>query len=221
MGETITYPCPDGSDGNGYLARADAPKGGVVVLQEWWGLTNQIKGVANRLAAAGYTALAPDLYDGYVTQDADEANHMMTGLDWRGAARRDVRGAVQQLKKNGGKAAVMGFCMGGALTVISGVTIPECDAAVCYYGIPPKEDADPAAMKVPFMGHFATADDWCTPEAVTQLRRDMADVTTPVEIFSYEGDHAFFNQARPEVYVEDAAEQSWARTIDFLNRTIG
>lgn len=221
MGEMISYPRPDGGATAGYLAKAEHPKGSIVVLQEWWGLNDQIKGVADRIAAAGYTALAPDLYEGRVTQDADEANHMMTGLDWDGAANQDVRGAVQFLKRDGGKAAVMGFCMGGAMTIIAGVHIPECDAAVCYYGIPPKEVADPSAMKVPFIGHFATQDDWCTPDAVAQLKADMAKLDTPVEIHSYEGDHAFFNENRPEVYVKNAAETSWSRTLDFLGRTLG
>lgn len=220
MGQLITFQRPDGQDASGYLAEAESPKGSVVVIQEWWGLNDQIKGVADRFAAAGYTALAPDFYAGRVTQDPDEANHMMTGLDWGGAVEQETRGAVRHLKHMGGKVAVMGFCMGGALTIIAGVKVAECDAAVCYYGIPPKEAADPADMKVPFQGHFATQDDWCTPEAVAQLKEDMAAVTSPVEIHSYEGEHGFFNETRAEVHVRNASELSWERTIDFLGRTL-
>ena len=216
MGEMITFHKHE-EDGNtaGYLASAPGSKTGIVVIQEWWGLNDQIKGVADRFAAAGYTALAPDLYEGRVTQDPDEANHMMTGLDW-GGAYNDVRGAVQRLKQDCDKVAVLGFCMGGAITIIAGVKIPECDAAVCYYGIPGKEAADPAKMAVPFLGHFASEDDWCTPAAVDALKADLAGVSTPVEIYSYEGkQHAFFNEVSA-AYDKDAAELSWQRTLAFL-----
>ena len=220
MGALISFICPDGTEAKGYLATAREPKGSVVVLQEWWGLNDQIKGVADRFAAAGYTALAPDLYEGRVTQDADEASHMMTGLDWVGASEQDTRGAVQYLKaKTGKKAAVMGFCMGGALTIIAGVKIPECDAGVCFYGIPPKEAADPAKITVPFQAHFATKDDWCTPQAVEQLRKDMAGVKSPVDIHEYDGEHGFFNETR-DVFNRNAADVSWERTIDFLNKVL-
>ena len=97
MGEMITFhKHEDSGETAGYLAAAPGAKAGIVVIQEWWGLNDQIKGVADRFAAAGYNALAPDLYAGRVTQDPDEANHMMSGLDWDGAY-KDVRGAVQRL----------------------------------------------------------------------------------------------------------------------------
>ena len=219
-GEMVSFPRPDGGETNGYLSRAAEPKGAIVVLQEWWGLNDQIKGVCDRYAAVGYTALAPDLYEGRVTQDADEANHMMTGLDWAGASSQDVRGAVRFLKSESiGKVAVSGYCMGGALTIIAGVSVPECDAALCYYGIPPVEAANPAEMKVPFLGHFATRDDWCTPEAVAALRDAMSGLTTSVEIHSYEGEHAFFNETSA-AYQENAAALSWERSLAFLDKVL-
>ncbi|MDX1401793.1 MAG: dienelactone hydrolase family protein [Kiloniellales bacterium] len=219
MGEIVSFDCKEGRRAKGYLAKAEAPKGAVIVLQEWWGLNDQIKGVADRFAAAGFTALSPDLYDGRVTQDADEAEHLMTGLDWVGATDVDVRGALKFLKKDHGKVAVMGFCMGGALTVIAGVKLEDCDAAVCYYGIPPKEAADPASMRVPFQGHFASKDEWCSPAAAVQLAEDLKASGVDHEMHSYEGcDHAFFNQERPEVYDADASQLSWERTLEFLNK---
>ena len=218
MGDMISFARPDGGTAGGYLATADNVRGSMVVIQEWWGLNDQIKGVADRVAAAGYNALAPDLYAGRVTQDPDEANHMMTGLDWGGAANQDVRGALQHLKALGdGKAGVMGFCMGGALTVIAGVHIPECDVAVCFYGIPPQEVADPADMKVPFQGHFATQDDWCTPDAVAGLETALASSGVTHEVHSYEGEHAFFNEVSP-AHEPGAAALSWDRTLAFLGK---
>ncbi len=216
MGDLISFENAEGAATNGYLASADDPSFGIVVLQEWWGLNDQIKGVADRFAAAGYTALAPDLYSGRVTQDPDEANHMMTGLDWVGATETDVAGAIAHLRGLGlQKVAVMGFCMGGALTVIAGVKLPGCDAGVCYYGIPPAEQVDPAGMQAPFQGHFATRDDWCTPEAADALEASLANASAPSEMHRYVGDHAFFNE-ESEAYDAEATELSWQRTLEFL-----
>jgi carboxymethylenebutenolidase len=117
MGTTVSFNRPDGKAVAGYLAEpaaGDAP--GIVVIQEWWGVNPQIRGVADRLAQAGYRALVPDLYRGKSTVEAEEAHHLMTGLDFGDAASQDVRGAVQYLKAPGNKVAVTGFCMGGALT---------------------------------------------------------------------------------------------------------
>ena len=98
MGEMVSFPCPNGKQAGGYLARTDASSApGIVVIQEWWGLNDQIKGVADRFAGAGITALAPDLYEGRVTQDQDEANHLMTGLDWVGAT--EFQGFLNALRQ--------------------------------------------------------------------------------------------------------------------------
>ena len=215
MGQRITFDCPDGSQAGGYFKQAEGAGAGVIVLQEWWGLNPQICEVVDRFVEEGYSALAPDLYHGRVTQSPDEANHMMTGLDWVGATEVEVAGAIAHLKQSVGKVAVMGFCMGGALTIISGVKLEGCDAAVAYYGIPPEAQADPADMQAPFQGHFATRDDWCTPAAVDALEARLAGVSMPVELHRYDAEHAFFNET-VAAYDETAAELSWARTTAFL-----
>jgi len=109
MGQTVHFNTPNGGQVAGYLARAGGSAKNVIVLQEWWGLNKQICGVCDRFAATGFNALAPDLYKGRVTENADEASHLMSGLDWTGAVEQDVRGAVKYIKANGGKAAVMGL----------------------------------------------------------------------------------------------------------------
>ena len=121
MGTHITFKRPDGKDANGYLAntaRGDAP--GVVVIQEWWGLSEQIKGLCDRFAAAGFDALAPDLYNGKVVpyHDTDAAGKEMNSLDFMDATTQTVRGAAQYLKRNGAKVGLTGFCLGGAVTII-------------------------------------------------------------------------------------------------------
>ncbi len=215
MGSMITFRCPDGGEASGYLAQCDGARSGVVVIQEWWGLNDQIQGVVERLAAAGFTALAPDLYHGRVTTEPDEASHMMQGLDWVGATDVEVRGALQRLKASLETAAVMGFCMGGALTVIAAAKLEECDAAVCYYGIPPREQADAADIRVPFQGHFAATDDWCTPAAVDAFEAALKRTGVVHEVHRYDAAHAFFNET-VEAYDAAAAALSWQRTLAFL-----
>ncbi len=108
--------------------------------------------------------------------------------------------------------------MGGALTIAAAVHVPEVAAAVCLYGIPPREFADPANIRVPFQGHFATRDDWCTPQAVAELEARMRAQGATPEIFHYDADHAFCNEKRPEVYDARCAAEAWTRTLAFFGK---
>ncbi|MCH7345701.1 dienelactone hydrolase family protein [Pelomonas sp. CA6] len=218
MGQMIEIKRPDGQTSNAYLADAGPRAPGLVLIQEWWGLNAHIRAVADRFAQAGFTTLAPDLYRGRLASSADEASHLMTGLDFADATHQDLRGAVQHLRARGLPVGVAGFCMGGALTVAAAVHVPEAAAAVCFYGVPPAEFADPAQIRIPFQGHFASRDDWCTPAVVDALARRMHDAGLAPELHHYEADHAFFNNARPEVYDAGAAALAWQRTLDFLRR---
>lgn len=219
MGQMIDFARPDGGKTRGYLATAGDGKPGIVVIQEWWGLNDQICGVADRFARAGYNALAPDLYEGRVTTEPDEANHMMSGLDFPGATHQDLRGAAQHLATMSRKVAVMGFCMGGALTIAAAVHVPECAAGVCFYGIPPADFADPAKIAVPFQAHFANQDDWCTPAAVDALEQAMQAAGAKAEIYRYDAAHAFFNE-RSAAYDLASAEASWERMMGFLAKNV-
>jgi carboxymethylenebutenolidase len=219
MGQLISFARPDRTSGSaaaGYFASAGEQKPSVVVIQEWWGLNDHIRAVADRFSAAGYNALAPDLYAGRVAKDADEASHMMNGLDFPGATHQDIRGAVDYLHTIGNDVGVVGFCMGGALTIASAVHVPKVAAAVCFYGIPPAGFASPADIQIPFQGHFANADDWCTPAAVDALEVAMKGKNPAPEIYRYDAQHAFFNSTRPEVYDAAAAKLAWERSTAFL-----
>ena len=217
MGSMIDFKRPDGTTCRGYLAEAGAGKPGIVVLQEWWGLNDQIKGVADRFAAAGYNALAPDLYKGRVTQKPDEANHMMSGLDFVGAADQDIAGAVKHLAATSRKVGVMGFCMGGALTIAAAARVPGIACGVPYYGVPPGALADPAKIRIPIQGHFANKDDWCTPAAVDALEKTMKGAGQSPEIFRYDAAHAFSNE-RSEAYDVKSANAAWERMLEFLKK---
>lgn len=218
MGTRITFRRPDGKDAQGYLAkagRAGAP--GVVVIQEWWGLQDQIRGICDRLALAGYDALAPDLYAGTVVpyHDSDTAGKEMNSLNFLDATDQTVRAAAQYLKRSSGKVGITGFCMGGAITILAAARVPEFAAAVAFYGIPPDTVATPADVKIPLQGHFASQDDWCTPQVAKSFEAGMKAAGKQPEFFHYVAGHAFVNEMRPEVHDRAAAEQAWGRMLQF------
>ena len=190
MGKMVSFKRPDGKSVQGYLAEpaqgAAAP--GMVVIQEWWGMNEQIKGVADRLAKAGYRALVPDLYRG--------------------------------------KVGVTGFCMGGALTLLAAVNVPEADAGVVWYGYPPLEYVDASKIKAPLLGHFATEDQAFPIAKVDELEKKLRDAKVKFEFHRYKAKHAFANETANEKklamleYNPQAAELAWKRTLDFLAKQL-
>ncbi len=230
MGTMVNFQRPDGKTVQGYLAEPAIASRvpAVVVIQEWWGLNAQIRGVADRLAAAGYQALVPDLYRGQSTVEAEEAHHLMTGLDFGDAASQDIRGAVQYLKTHAPKVAVTGFCMGGALTLLAMTQAPEADAGVVWYGCPPLEYIDASKIKAPLMGHWATQDEFFKIETVDALEAKLHAANVGFEFHRYLAHHAFANETavgpgRIPATQFDAvwAQQAWDRTLRFLGRTLG
>ncbi|MFO1107881.1 MAG: dienelactone hydrolase family protein [Bradyrhizobium sp.] len=224
MGTHITFKRPDGKETAGYLAnaaRGNAP--GVVVVQEWWGLSENIKGLCDRFAVAGFDALAPDLYKGVVVpyHDTDKANAQMTSLDFMDATTQNVRGAAQYLARNGAKVGLTGFCLGGAVTIIGATKISELTAGVVFYGIPPEQAAKPADVKIPLQAHFANKDDWCTPAAVDAFEKAMKAAGKSLEIFRYDAEHAFVNEQRVAVHDRACAELAWGRASEFFRKHLG
>lgn len=219
MGDMIEFPRPDGQACNAYYVRpADGPTApAVVVIQEWWGLNPQIRGVADRLAQAGYRAIVPDLYRGKVTLEAAEAEHLMQGLDFMDAATQDVRGALQHMKQTGSKAAVMGFCMGGALAILAGIHAREADAVVSWYGVPPPEAGDPGSIGVPVQGHFALEDAFFPIAMAERLEARLKEAGVPHEFHRYAAQHAFGNENNAS-HDPQATALAWQRSLDFLAR---
>jgi carboxymethylenebutenolidase len=190
---------------------------GVVVIQEWWGIVPHIEDVCRRFARAGYVALAPDLYHGKKTLDAAEAQHLMEGLDW-GRAVKEITGAVKHLRDHGcAKVGVVGFCMGGALSVLSAVSA-NVDAAVAFYGFPPDKAAvdKKAAPTLVFFGekeeYFSVPD----AKAWAEAQRGRG-VQSEVTVYPGAG-HAFFNDTRPEAYQKAAATDAWSKTLAHFER---
>lgn len=231
MPQTVSFQRPDGVTLSGYLAEAANPVGAVVVIQEWWGLNDQIRGVAGRFASAGFTALVPDLYRGRSTVEAEEASHLMTGLNFGEAAAQDVRGAVQYLKGlklGSGKVGVTGYCMGGALTVLASTLVPEADAAVVWYGMPPLEYVDAGQIKIPLQGHWATQDEFFAIAGVDGLEAKFAEAGVNYEGHRYLAHHAFANETAqgpsriPQTQYDVAwAQLAWDRAMRFFGQHLG
>jgi len=215
--ESDGAPCP------GYLfGREDHLGIGVVVIQEWWGVNHQIIDVAKHVAAHGFRALVPDLYRGQVAIDNEHAGHLMGGLNWP-AAVGDIKGAVQYLKATGSrKVAVIGFCMGGALSLASAALLPEVDAAVPYYGIPMAALADVSKISVPVLGHFGEQDNlagFSDPEAVNALEEKLKSGKVDHHLIMHKGvGHGFVNPIHGAP--QSVIDESWQQTFAFLRKKL-
>jgi len=223
MRQMVTWHHGD-RESSGYLAVPASGHGpGVVVIQEWWGLVPHIRDVCDRFAAEGFVALAPDLYDGQVTTEPDEAGKLMMTMNLESAVDR-IGGALGMLAANDAvtsqRIGVMGFCMGGGLALLSACRHADVvGACVPFYGVIPWADAEPdwSMLSAPVMGHFAANDDFFGPDKVADLRQRLEALGKDVNLVVHpDVDHAFFNDDRPEVYDDTTAQATWADTITFL-----
>src|SRR3954470_18198076 len=216
----------NGRTASGYLARPTAPRGrGILVIQEYWGLVDHIKNVADRFAAEGFFALAPDLYHGEKAKTSNDADKLMMALNIAETA-KDLRGAADALIAIDGvmpkQVGVVGFCMGGQLALYAACELPErIAAAVDFYGVHPRVKLNVERLDAPVLAHFALKDR-STPENIArELVRQIEQAGKHVEAYFYDARHAFFNDTRPAVYSRADATEAWKRTIDFLTRNLG
>ena len=214
----------NGRTANGYLSMPDRPGPGLLVIQEWWGLVDHIRDLADRFAAEGFVALAPDLYHGDMTKSPDAAGKMLMALNI-GEAAKDMKGAAAYLLElesvQPKKVGAMGFCMGGQLALYAATEFPQyISAGVDFYGIHPNAQVDPAKVSVPILAHFAKRDKSVPEEDARELVKSIQSAGGQVEAHFYDADHAFFNDTRPEVFDADSASLAWSRTLDFLRRNL-
>jgi len=132
-----------------------------------------------------------------------------------------VRGAARFLRRNGAKAGIAGFCMGGAIAVIGAARVPELAAAVSFYGVPQGQAAKPADVKIPLQAHFANQDDFVTPKVADEFERAMKAAGKEFECFRYDAQHGFANEQRMAAHDRQAAELAWARATAFLHKHLG
>ncbi len=227
MGEIVEFPS-NGHTASGYLAPAPSGSGpGVILIQEWWGLVPHIIDVADRLAAEGFTVLAPDLYHGKTTTEPDEAGKLMMALNIEQAG-KDMSGAIDHLLSldsvTGPRVGVIGFCMGGGLTLVLAALRPDAvGATVPFYGLIPWEHAQPdySRLDAPVLGHYAAEDGFFTPDLVAALQDQLDSLGKQADLEIYPGtDHAFFNDTRPEVYDAEASARAWVQTVGFLHTNL-
>jgi carboxymethylenebutenolidase len=226
MGEMVEF-ASNGGTAPGYLAAPEGGAGpGVLVIQEYWGLVDHIKDVADRFAGEGFTALAPDLYHGATATEPDEAGKLMMSMNVEQAA-KDLSGAVNLLQERSGRndIGVVGFCMGGGLALVAGTVRPDAvKAVVPFYGLVPWPSAQPdwSKLDASIQGHYAGNDSYFSPEKAQDLENELKSLGKDVQIYIYpDTEHAFFNDTRPEVHDPDASAAAWGRAIEHLHRVLG
>ena len=214
-GTMVKFPT-NGTTTSAYLATPASGKGpGVLVIQEWWGLVQHIKNVCDRLAAEGFTALAPDMYHGKTASEPDGAGKLFMALNIA-QAEKDLRGAATYLAGHSStaKLGVVGFCMGGQLALFAATLNPSIGACVNFYGIHPNVQPDYTKLGGPVLGLFAEKDGFVTPQVARDADAAIRKAGKQSEIHIYPGvDHAFFNDERPDVYNKAAAADAWRRTL--------
>jgi carboxymethylenebutenolidase len=218
--ETLHFNTANGAS-TAYVALPDEPNGkAVVLIQEWWGLNDHIKDIANRYAGEGYTTIAPDLYRGKIAKDSEEASKLMQGLEIEDGL-NTIESAMEkarekyQLESFG----ITGFCMGGTYALQAACKIEGLKAAAPFYGDVP-EEFDLKNLKCPVLFVSGTRDKWINPEKVGELERIAAANYLPIESVKYDADHAFFNNTRPEVYDKNAAEDAWSKVLKFFGQNL-
>lgn len=215
--ETLSFNTA-GGETTAYVARPDAEsKKAVIVIQEWWGLNDHIKDIANRYADEGFIAIAPDLYRGTIAANSEEASKMMHDLKIKDGL-DTIDNAVKKAGESLGVShfGITGFCMGGTFALRAACELEGLSAAAPFYGDIPEETIL-QKLKTPVIFISGTQDSWINPEKVAQLEDAAERFELPVHSVKYDADHAFFNNTRPEVYNATAANDAWALVVGFFN----
>ena len=219
--ETVTIETPSGRSVSASLALPrTAPAPAVMLIHEWWGLNNQIKAVAAEYAAAGYAALAIDLYDGSLTDDPAVARTLVQSVDAQAGA-ETTTAWIEWLRahdRTTEKLGTVGWCFGGGWSLNASLAAPV-DATVIYYGNVAKSAAELASLKGPVLGHFATEDQYINQDMVTGFEAAMAEADKPLTVHWYEANHAFANPTGAR-YDEEDAQLAWSRTQAFFEANL-
>lgn len=222
MGERVTFSA-DGRTASGYLALPAGSGPAVIVIHEWWGLKAHMESVAERFAAEGFVALAPDMYNGRTASTPEEAEALMMGMKLDEVA-ENLSGAVRYLQQHpktvGTKVGSVGFCLGGALALYGASHDADVGACVTFYGAVPHIKPDLAALQAPVLGLWAEHDHYITADIVADLDRQLTKHGKRHEFHTYPVQHAFFNDTRPTMYDAAAAADAWTKTLSFLRREL-
>jgi carboxymethylenebutenolidase len=202
-----------------YVARPEQDSAAAVILiQEYWGINDHIRDIAGRYANEGYLCLAPDLFRGKLAKNPQEASQFMQALSIE-EGMETIRQTIAEAKAkyNVQKLGITGYCMGGIFALRAACEIDELAASAPFYGDIPEEDVL-KKLKVPTLFIAGERDSWINPEKVNKLREAARKYDLPLEVVSYDADHAFFNDTRPEVYDVEAATDAWRRVLDLFRK---
>jgi carboxymethylenebutenolidase len=197
--------------------------GALVVLQEWHGVNDQMKGKVDRFASAGWLSLCPDLYHGKIAKNDEEAGKLMGQLDW-GRAVAEIADTATFLRghaRSNGKVGVVGFCMGGALTFAAARHVDGLACAVPFYGAPDLPMDEYKKVKTPIQAHFAKKDDWAKASIAEEIQKNVRAGGGQMELFVYDAGHAFMRDTDPSKYDAASAKLAWERATEFLKRHLG
>lgn len=227
-GQMVKFPA-NGDTADGYLATPASGTGpGVIVIQEWWGLTDQIKGVANMFAGEGFVALAPDFYHGKGAKigEPDKAQKLMMEFFQANTAAKDAKGAAEYLTTHPAvmskKVGTIGFCMGGFLAILVGSVVPNKVAAVVdCYGVGQRIPNLSSMRGIPMLGIFGGKDGSANADAVAGLEKAAKESGVPFTKHVYpDADHAFLNEQRKDVHRPDDAKDAWSKIMPFLKSNV-
>jgi carboxymethylenebutenolidase len=201
-------------------AEAEAAPSAVILIHEWWGINDHVRDLAGRYAAEGFLCIAPDLFRGKTASDTDAASKLMHDLSIDNGI-NTVNHALEEATERYGarRLGITGHCMGGTYALRAACEIDALGAAAPFYGDIPDE-ATLSRLKVPTLFIAGARDNWITPEKVEGLREAARKYDLPVEVVSYDADHAFFNDTRPEVYNPEAAADAWQRVLTLFRERL-
>jgi carboxymethylenebutenolidase len=216
--ETLNFVTANGAS-TAYVAKPDTAENAkvVILIQEWWGLNDHIKDIANRYAAEGFIAIAPDLYRGKIAANPAEASAMMNSLEMDDGINTIESAMDKAREKHGAKHfGISGYCMGGTYALRAACELEGISAAAPFYGDIPEESVL-AKLKAPVVFISGIRDGWINPQKIAELEAIADKYQLSIDSIKYDADHAFFNNTRPEVYNDAAAKDAWAKVIGFFN----
>jgi carboxymethylenebutenolidase len=214
--ETLSFETANGPTTAFVAMPEDESERAVILIHEWWGLNGHIKDIADRYAAEGFIAIAPDLYRGVIATNPDEASKMMHGLAIEDGL-DTIKSVIDAASLSYGIShfGISGYCMGGTFALRAACELEGISAAAPFYGDIPDDDIL-QKLTTPTVFVSGIRDAWINTEKIAALEDAAERFELPIHSVKYDADHAFFNNTRPEVYDETAARDAWALVIGFF-----